>query len=90
MIFIEIFFPTNLINLFINARGLCFLDPLGFSLYMILLTVYNESFISSFLICFVFLFLDFFVLAKNYSTRMVSGHMFLICRGKFLVFCYYS
>ena len=42
-----------------------FLDPLGFSLYMILLTLYNENFISSFLICFVFLFLDFLSLLRT-------------------------
>ena len=56
-IYREIFFPTNLTNLFINARGFFFLDLLGFSLYMTLLTVDNENFIYSFLICFVFLFL---------------------------------
>lgn len=33
MIFIESFFPTNLTNLFINARGFFFLDLNIFSIH---------------------------------------------------------
>lgn len=49
-------------NLFINARGI-FLDFLGFSLYMILLTVYNEFYF--FLVSLVFLSLDFLDMLKT-------------------------